>query len=93
LSSKVSSFVTSKSNLDHINSNDNSPINDLVFKNINTNNLTQFTEVPIPSPVKRNHMPVSISEQKPDMTKKTGAIVENVEIMSKIENDYQKKKR
>jgi hypothetical protein len=27
------------------------------------------------------------------MVKKTGAIVENVEIMSKIENDYQKKKR
>jgi hypothetical protein len=27
------------------------------------------------------------------MVKKTGAIVENTEIMSKIENDYQKKKR
>lgn len=27
------------------------------------------------------------------MVKKTGAIVENIEIMSKIENDYQKKKR
>ena len=27
------------------------------------------------------------------MVKKTGAIVENVEIMSKIENDYLKKKR